>query len=94
MKILSTFAVFSGLKINNSKCEICGLGALKGVKVALCGITSKDLTSESIKILGLHFSYNEIIKKEKNFKKIVFDIEAILKIWRQRELSIEGVISI
>ena len=39
MNIFDTFLKFSGLKSNKSKCEIAGIGALKGVQVALCGIT-------------------------------------------------------
>ena len=51
---------------------------------------SVDLLSDSIKILGTHFSYNQNIKNEKNFVKIVTDIQNILKIWNQRNLTIEG----
>ena len=32
------FSHFSGLKPNKSKCEIIGIGILKEVKVALCGM--------------------------------------------------------
>ena len=46
---------FSGLKPNLSKCEIAGIGSLKGVKVAVCGMNCIDLTTETINILGLHF---------------------------------------
>ena len=29
---------FSGLKINKWKCEVAGIGIMKGVNVALCGL--------------------------------------------------------
>ena len=32
MKTFNIFSTFSGLKLNKSKCEIAGLGALKAVK--------------------------------------------------------------
>ena len=32
MKTFNIFSTFSGLKLNKSKCEIAGLGALKEVK--------------------------------------------------------------
>ena len=35
---MKTFSTFSGRKPNKSKCEIAGLGALKGVKSALYGM--------------------------------------------------------
>ena len=34
---------FSGLKPNISKFEVTGIGALKGAKMALCGIKYIDL---------------------------------------------------
>ena len=41
-EVLNNFNImsqFSGLKINKSKCEIAGIGVMKGVKVALwCGM--------------------------------------------------------
>ena len=52
------FMCFSDLKPNLSKCEIAGIGSLKGVKVGVCGMNCIDLTTETIKILGIHFSYN------------------------------------
>ena len=45
--ILSTF---SGLKPNKIKCEIAGLGALKGVKLALCVMECIDSITRMIKI--------------------------------------------
>ena len=38
MKTFDIFSTFSGLKPNKSKCEIAGLGALKGIKLAFCGM--------------------------------------------------------
>ena len=37
------FSEFSGLKPNLSKCEITGIGVLKGVQVAVCGMRCVDL---------------------------------------------------
>ena len=54
----------SGLHPNFSKCEIAGIGSLK---VALCGMKSLDLTKESIKILGVHTSYNKKPQDDINF---------------------------
>ena len=38
MKAFDIFSSFSGLKPNKSKCEVVGIGALEGVKMALCGL--------------------------------------------------------
>ena len=56
---LDQFYTFSGLRPNICKCEIAGIGVLKDANVALCGLKSVNLTKESIKILGVHLSYNE-----------------------------------
>ena len=88
------FSYFSGLKPNLKKSEIAGIGALKGVQVAVCGLRCIDLNNDTLKILGTHFSYNEKLKEEKNFYKTVTDIQPVLKIWKKRNLTLEGKIVI
>ena len=61
------FSRFSGLRPNLSKCENAGIGLLKGNKVVVCGIQCTDLVSDTIKILGTQFYYNEKLKEEKSF---------------------------
>ena len=53
-----------------------------------------DLNVDTLKILGTHFSYNEKLKEEKNFYKIVTDMQRVLKIWKMRRLTLEGKIVI
>ena len=68
----------SGLRPNLSKCEIAGIGSLKDAKVALYGM--KSLTKESIKILGVHISYNKKLQDDLNFCtaiKNIFDVIVI-----------------
>ena len=43
MKTFDIFSTFCGLNPNRSKCKIAGLGALKGVKLALSGVECIDL---------------------------------------------------
>ena len=38
MNVFDTFSIHSGLKPNKSKCEIAGIGVLKGVSMELCGM--------------------------------------------------------
>ena len=42
-KNFDKFSIFSGLSLNNYKCEICGIGAKRGVNIALCGMKSVNL---------------------------------------------------
>ena len=67
--ILKLFSNFSGLRPNLDKCKIDGIGVLKNVNVALCGMKNISLTKESINISGVHISYNKKIQDELNFTK-------------------------
>ena len=91
---LKLFYKYSDLKPNYDKCEIAGCGGMKGALGALCGMKSVDLTNNSMKILGIHFSYNKELKLERNFIGTVRKIEKLLGIWRQRSLTLEGKIVI
>ena len=55
MKTFDKFSLLSGLKINNAKREIAGIGVKKRVTIALCGTEGIDLTDDVIKIFGIYF---------------------------------------
>ena len=62
------YILFLGLKANFSKCETAGTGSMKGVLEAVCSLKSIYLPLiETIKILGVHFSYNATLKVQNNF---------------------------
>ena len=92
MNVFGTFSIYSGLKPNKSKCEIAGISVLKGLSMELCGMECTDLTKHSVKILGIHFSYNKKIENEENFIKLIKKIENVLKIWRIRNLTVQDKI--
>ena len=71
-----------------------GIGVLKGGQVAVCGMRCLDLNIDTVKVLCTHFSDNEKLKEEKNFYKIVTDMERVLKTWKMRKLTLEGKIVI
>ena len=70
MNVFGTFSIYSGLKPNKSKCETAGTGVLR-MSVELSGMECIDLTKNSVKILGIHFSYNKNIENEENFTKLI-----------------------
>ena len=47
-----------------------------------------------MKILGVHFSYNQKLQNEKNFVNIVKKIQQIIGLWKTCSLSLEGKILI
>ena len=97
IEIFNTFDIFSkysGLKINKSKCEIAGIGVKNGAKTALLGTKNINLNNDYIKILGVCFSYNEDLFKEKNYTEVVKKMEDVIAIWRWRNLSLGGKVTI
>ena len=61
------FSHFSGLKANTEKFEIAGICSLNRVTVAVIGLKCVDLSNDTIKILGIRFSYNEKVQMQNNF---------------------------
>ena len=72
----------SDLKANEAKCKIAGIGVLKVVSVALCGMDCIELTEKTTKNLEIHFSYNKKLETEENFMRHVWEIEKELMLWR------------
>ena len=58
-KVFNLLSRFSGLKPNLTKCEVSRICVLKGAQVAVCGMKYINLKIDTIKILGIRFSYNE-----------------------------------
>ena len=54
LDIFSCYSKHSGRKSNFSKCEIAGIGFLKGNDVTMCGIKCVNLQVNTIKILGIY----------------------------------------
>ena len=90
IKTFDKFFLFYGLNISNAKFEIDGIGVKKGVKIALCGMECINLTDDIIKILGIYFSYKKKLEQVKNLLSHIVKIQNILKLWKPRNLTIEG----
>ena len=76
------------------KAKLARIGALKGVEVVICGIKCVDLTRETIKILGVFFSYDRNLQLESKFKKTILSTERNLKMWRRWNLTLKDKIII
>ena len=51
------------------------------------------LNNETVKILGVYFSYSKNLEQGKNFSEHIVKIENILKLLRMRQLTLEGGIT-
>ena len=84
------FYHFSGLKANIGKCEIAGIVSLKGVTEAVCGLKSIDLSNDTIKILGIYFSYSKNVQMHNNFISTIKKIQQVLGLWNHACLPLRG----
>ena len=67
---------------------------MKGVKEALCGVECVDLLINGIKILGIYFLYNIKPENEKNFLDHITKLQIVINIWKMKNLSLPGKITI
>ena len=94
LNIMKTFGAFSSLNVSIEKCEVCWIGQSRFRKdrPANCKLTS--LVTSSIKILGVHFSYNKEIVDDKNFSDLLNSMRSVLNTWHQRYLTLGGKIQV
>ena len=94
MELVEAFGECSGLRINHEKSEVMLLG--NGRHYSLRNDTEiGDLKiKHSVKILGVHFTYDSRAKRRLNFDEIVTSIKQKLHFWRWRDLTIMGRIQI
>ena len=53
-----------------------------------------NLKTNKIKISGVYFSYKRSLENDENYRRYVINTKKLLKLWRMRQLKIEGKISI
>ena len=88
------FSKCSGLEINSEKTECMLLGNQVSLS-AMDVISSKNIRiKDTVKILGLYFTYNESQRKKLNFDEILKSIKEKLQRWKWRDLTILGRIQI
>ena len=81
--------------LNKGKCELAGIGAKKDViGESVSGLKKINLCEESIKILGLHYSYKNDILVERNYITVVKKITKVLAMWKWRNLSLAGKVTV
>ena len=58
--------------------------------MALYGMECIDIMDDVIQILNIYFSSNKKLEQEKSFLNHIVKIQNILKLWKPRNLTIEG----
>ena len=88
------FSKCSGLEINFEKTECMRMGNKVSLE-AMNVISSKNIRiKDTVKILGVYFTYNESQRKKLNFVEIFKSIKEKLQRWKWRDLTILGRIQI
>ena len=94
LKIMKKFEVFSSLKINVEKCEAGWIGKAKNCVTEIISCKWWSITQSTIKILGVHFSYDKKLADKENFCKPIIDGCALLNVWNQHCLSLARKIQV
>ena len=88
---LRIFHDISGLELNKTKTEGMWLGSCRYSTSTPFGIA---WPSEPIYALGIYFTYNERISFKKNFEEKLNSMKKLLNLWRPRNLTLYGRITI
>ena len=87
---LELFGHYSGLNVNKGKTEVLKLGP--------SDIDAEELKIDEIKkvvkILGIHFTYDQLLSDKLNFNTIIKSIRDLLNSWNWRGLTLLGKIQI
>ena len=87
IKIIKNFENVSGLEVNIDKCEGIWLGQLKDNSDTFEGIS---FNNGPIRCLGIYIAKDENICETKNWEQKLSDIENIISVWGNRNLSLHG----
>ena len=94
LNIIKTFGTFSSLNASNEKCEVCWIGQSRFRKDRPVNCKLTSFVTSSIKILGVHFSYNKEIADDKIFSDLLNCMRSVLNTWHQRYLTSGGKIQV
>ena len=87
---LDTFKDVTSLSVNYEKSEAAWLGLLKTCSDTPGDYKWKNLTKETIRVLGIYISYNEKLIHQENFDRVQQELDTVLKLWKSRCLTIYG----
>ena len=90
--VLESFARVSLLQVNYDKSEAAILGSEHlnhGNEKIKCRWI--DIYQESMKILGIHFSFNSNLIERQYFDKLLESFKTSLNIWKSRNMTLYGM---
>ncbi|XP_044177263.1 uncharacterized protein LOC122959778 [Acropora millepora] len=93
LNMVDSFSFQSGLKINFEKTEILFLGndQESTMETVISLARNRNITAKkAIKILGVHFTYDQILWRKLNFDETLKTIKERLNCWNWRNLTVLG----
>ena len=94
LKVFKDFEAASGLKMNLEKTEVLRIGAIKNTDIILCPETNLKWTNDPVKLLGVLISTDISEMIEINYNPILSKIKNTIDMWKQRNLTIIGKVTI
>ena len=91
LDITEEFGKFSGLVLNRDKTEAMWIGASSDNTSKPLGVS---WPAEPLRVLGVHFSYNEKECNKANFENKINKCEQIINLWNMRNLTMLGRVQI
>ena len=92
--VLDEFALISGLKLNNSKCNVLRAGSLKTSNTQYLKQKPFTWSSESAKAIGIIFTTNRSQTLKLNLDPKIEEFKNCLKQWQHRKLTLLGKITV
>ena len=90
LNMVNSFSLHSGLKINFEKTEVLFLGNDQKSTTEIV----ISLAKKAMKILGVHFTYDQTLWRKSNFDETLKTIKERLNCWNWRNLTVLGRIQI
>ena len=97
LNMVDSFSLHSGLKINSEKTEVLFLGndQKSTTETVISLARNRNMTAKkAIKILGVHFTYDQTLWRKLNFDETQKTIKERLNCWNWRNLTVLGRIQI
>ena len=94
LSTLDLFHKVSGLRMNEEKTKLIWIGSMTGSEVRLCPEKNLGWVNEQFTALGVKFSVYTQDMEELNFRPKLQEMKATLKMWRMRNLTLYGKITV
>ena len=91
---LSVISRYTSLAVNYTKSKVAWIGKDRFRRDTQGPYEWIDLNKSSIKILGIHFTYDKVLSKKLNFDQVFFKVKNTLNLWKTRWFTIYGKVTV